>query len=268
MNTQAGVPKIDGAPARAMYEQPFEERIRTLLRMEQLFDRARHAASRKGRWDSFHGAGTILEILDLLNRGDLRGEILKETDGLTNALRRLNHHEGVDPKALEQALARLETIRKRLVDGPTPGRSLRDHEFLAMIRQRLAMPGGTCGFDLPRLQAWMELPANRRLADIEAWLEELEPLESGVNGLLELIRESARPVRESAPRGLYRHHFAEASQSCRMVQIFLPQGSGLFPEISGNRQRFTVRFMQLGSLSGPARPIQEDVDFGIALCQL
>lgn len=268
MNAQASLPRINGAPARAMYEQPFEERIRTFLRMEQLFDRARHTASRKGRWDSFHGAGTILEILDLLNRGDLRREILKETDGLTGALKRLNNHEGVDPGALENALARLDTIRNALVEGESPGKSLRGHEFLSMVRQRLSMPGGTCGFDLPRLQAWMELPAAQRLADLEAWLDELAPLESGVTELLALIRESARPVQESAPGGLYRHHFNEGGQACRMVQIFLPQGSGMFPEISGNRQRFTVRFMQLGTLSGPARPIQEDVDFGIALCQL
>lgn len=267
MNTQTA-PRIDGIPARAMFEQPFTERTRTFLRLEQLFDRAHHAASRKGRWDSYHGAGTVLEILALLNRGDLRSEILKEADRIGQSLRRMADHAAVDTLALEAALKRVEEIRRHLLAGSSPDRALRENDFLTMIGQRLSIPGGTCGFDLPRLQAWMELPASDRLQHVEDWLAQLEPLKQGVCEILALYRESAEPARECASRGFFQHSFQPGAPVCQMLQVFVPEGTGIYPEISGNRQRFTIRFMHLGDLSGQARPVREDVDFGLALCQL
>ncbi|MCP1726118.1 cell division protein ZapD [Natronospira proteinivora] len=255
------------AAARVTYEQPFNEQIRTFLRLEHLFRRARHAVSRQSAWDSLSGAETVLEILALMGRGDVRRALLKETDRLCQALRDYSHHEGVDKKRLNGVLDQLAIVREGLSAGQmSPDRPLRENDFLAMIQQRLSIPGGTCGFDLPRLHAWLEQSAEDRKPDVEAWLEQLSPIEAAVKEVLKLIRGSAQEEPCTAIRGFYRSNLG-GEPNCRMVRVTIAQ-PGLYPEISGNRHRFTVRFLNLGDLAGQADPVSDDVHFGLALCQL
>jgi len=255
------------ATARVVYEQPFNEQVRTFLRLEHLFRRARHAVSRQSAWDSLSGAEVVLEILAMMSRGDIRRELLKEADRISKALRDYSQHEGVDERRLSGVLERLKDVRESLSAGQvSPDRPLREHDFLAMIQQRMTIPGGTCGFDLPRLHAWLEQSADQRKPDVEAWLDQLSPIEDSVKELLKLIRGSAHEQPVTAVRGFYRHTLS-GEPDCRMVRVSVSV-PGLYPEISGNRHRFTVRFLALGDLSGQAEPLAEDVHFGLSLCQL
>ncbi|MEA5444827.1 cell division protein ZapD [Gammaproteobacteria bacterium AB-CW1] len=253
--------------SRIVFEQPFSEQIRTFLRLEHLFRRARHGLSRQSPWDSLSGAETVLEILALLGRGDVRRALLKETDRISQALQDYSHRDGVDETRLAGVLEELRTVRENLGrDQISPDRPLRENDFLAMIQQRLSIPGGTCGFDLPRLHAWLELAADQRKPELAGWLDQLSPLEDAVRELLQLIRGSAVEQPELAKRGFYMQS-PSGSQDCRMVRVVVRE-AGLYPEISGNRHRFTVRFLKLGELAGQAEPVAEDVSFGLALCQL
>lgn len=261
MNAQAG------SVSHITFEQPFNEQIRAFLRLEHLFRRARHAVSRQSPWDSLNGAETVLEILALLGRGDIRRNLLNEASRLSQALKDYSNREGVDESRLIGVLEGLARVREELGAGKlSPDRPLRDNDFLSMIQQRLSIPGGTCGFDVPRLHAWLEQPAEARKPDLEAWLAQLSPLENATREVLRLIRDSAPERDETAVRGFFRQTPGGA-QDCRMVRISVAQ-QGLYPEISGNRHRFTVRFLRLGELAGQATPVDEDVTFRMALCQL
>jgi cell division protein ZapD len=252
---------------RVVYEQPLTEQVRSFLRLEHLFRRARHTLSRQSSWDSLNGAETVLELLALLNRGDIRREILKEADRISHALKDYSNHEGVDETRLTGVLENLRTVREELGAGQhSPDRALRENDFLAMIQQRLSIPGGTCGFDLPRLHAWLEQAPDERKPELEAWLNQLAPIEQGIGELLKLIRDSAAEKPHVAVRGFFRHT-PPSEPRCRLIRVTVNE-NGVFPEISGNRHRFTVRFLHLGDLAGQARPLSEDVHFGLALCQL
>lgn len=256
-----------GTASRITFEQPFNEQIRAFLRLDHLFRRARHAISRQSAWDSLNAAETVIEILALLGRGDIRRSLLKEASRLAQALKDYSNREGVDEARLAGVLSRLDGVREELGAGNlSPDRPLRENDFLAMIQQRLSIPGGTCGFDLPRLHAWLEQSPDERKPDVEAWLEQLSPLESAARELLRLIRDSAPEKEEVAVRGFFRLAPGGASD-CRMVRVIINE-RGMYPEISGNRHRFTVRFLRIGDLAGQATPIKEDVNFRIALCQL
>ncbi|MDQ2069494.1 cell division protein ZapD [Natronospira bacteriovora] len=253
--------------SRVIYEQPLTEQVRSFLRLEHLFRRARHAVSRQSSWDSLCGAETVLELLALLSRGDIRREVLKEADRIARALKDYSNHEGVDENRLSGVLDRLRSMREHLGAGTvSPDRPLRENDFLAMIQQRRSIPGGSCGFDLPRLHAWLEQPADVRKPDLEAWLEQLAPLENGINELLKLIRGSASENSHVAVRGFFRHT-PPSEPPCRLIRVTVAD-YGIFPEISGNRHRFTIRFLAIGDLAGQARPLSEDVSFGLSLCQL
>lgn len=256
-----------GNASRITFEQPFNEQIRAFLRLEHLFRRARHAVSRQSAWDSLNGAETVIEILALLGRGDIRRSLLKEANRLSQSLKDYSDHEGVDEARLAGVLSRLDQVREELGAGNlSPDRPLRENDFLSMIQQRISIPGGTCGFDLPRLHAWLEQAPDERKPDVEAWLEQLSPLENASREVLRLIRDSAPEKPETAVRGFFRLAPGGAPD-CRMVRVIINE-RGLYPEISGNRHRFTVRFLRIGELAGQATPVQEDVDFRMALCQL
>jgi cell division protein ZapD len=51
-----------------------------------------------------------------------------------------------------------------------------------------------------------------------------------------------------------------------MLRIALPADSHFFPEISGGKHRFTVRFLQLTGYSNRPKQTKEDIEFEIACC--
>ena len=63
-----------------VYEQPLNERMRTLLRLEHLFDQTNHALKESSAWDHRRAVSGIIEILSLLERADLKTEFIKEID--------------------------------------------------------------------------------------------------------------------------------------------------------------------------------------------
>ena len=60
------------------YEQPLNERIRTFLRYEQLAERFAYFARQEKPNDSHVALLTLIEIFNLVSRGDLKQELLKQ----------------------------------------------------------------------------------------------------------------------------------------------------------------------------------------------
>ncbi len=63
-----------------LYEYPFNESIRTMLRLEHLFDRLGQLIERDAPVDHHHALGTIFEIMDVGSRADLKSDLLKELE--------------------------------------------------------------------------------------------------------------------------------------------------------------------------------------------
>jgi cell division protein ZapD len=63
-----------------LYEYPFHEGIRTMLRLEHLFKRLALLASRDDAVDHHFALGTIFEIMDVASRADLKSDLLKELE--------------------------------------------------------------------------------------------------------------------------------------------------------------------------------------------
>lgn len=250
------------------YEQPLSERVRTFLRLEHLFDQLLHHAAGRAAWDSRAALLTLLEIQSLLGKGDIRSETLKEMERQTQLLLRLRSRQEVDAARLDNILDTLGRLRGRL-EGQMqqPGRELRDSEFLAALKNRASIPGGACGFDLPGLQQWLNLPAEDRGRDIRHWIDSLDPLSRGLRLVLMLIRESTTPVAETAAGGLYQMTL-DSSHTCLLIRVLLPADSVLYPEISGSRHRFAIRFLHREGVMSRPRQATEDVRFRLACCQL
>ena len=250
------------------YEQPLSERIRTFLRLESLFDQVRHYARGESIWDSRAAIDGLLEILAILGRGDIRSEVMKEMERQTSVLARLKSRSNVDTVRLGNVLNTLELLTKKLGgNGSQIGRELREHEFLSSIRQRSSIPGGTCGFDLPALQHWLNQPAMLRQKTLNKWLEQIDPLWRSVTLLLMLTRESAKPTNELAESGLFQRGL-DSANSCHLIRVAVNEKLNVFPEISGGKHRFTVRFLERTTMDERAKQSERDIPFQLICCQL
>ena len=62
------------------YEYPLNERIRTLLRLEDLFERSRHFIARSDPQDHHMALLTLFEIMEVAGRADLKSDLLQELE--------------------------------------------------------------------------------------------------------------------------------------------------------------------------------------------
>lgn len=249
------------------YEAPLNERIRTFLRLENLFDQYAHAR----RDDSVHGLRAalhgLIDILTLLSRSDYKQEIVKELGERHGALSRLSSREDVDHQALarvldelEQAINGLQNLSTQLV-----GTALRDNEFLLSVQNRFTLPGGTCSFDAPALHYWLHQPRERARRDLDAWFADLEPYREAIALYLRLLRQSTEGERLHAASGMY---VETPKAPYLLLRVLVDRELDAYPEISAGRHRFTIRFMQIRDVNQPARQAAEDIHFLLQRCTL
>lgn len=250
------------------YELPLNERIRTFMRLEQLFARLHAHAGDTSSAASRAALGMILEIMAILGRGDLRGEVLKEMDRQKQILSRLKSRTNIDHGRLDSILDSLNKLKTRLdASDAQVARSIRQNEFLAALKQRSSIPGGTCGFDMPNLQFWLSRPAEHRQEQLQDWIDELDALDRCIRLLLMLLRESAAPTNEIAAGGLFQQTL-NSGGNVHLLRVIVPGETEAFAEISGGKHRFTVRFMKQNHPAERPRQVDEDIAFRLAICQL
>jgi len=250
------------------YEFPLNERVRTFMRLEHLFARVYRHTEGSDPWDSRAALNGLLEILAILSRGDVRSDVLREMERQGQTLARLRNRSNVDSARLGTILESLEKLRGRLdASEAQVGRSLKDNEFLAALRQRSAIPGGTCGFDLPSLQNWLAQPAEERRGQLNRWLEDLGALDRSLRLVLMLLRESAAATNETAENGLFQRSL-ESGTSYQLIRVLLDEGTAIFPEISGGKHRITIRFLDQPDVAQRPQPVRTNVVFQLVCCQL
>jgi cell division protein ZapD len=249
------------------YEHPLNERVRNLLRLEFLFRQAQHCQNADTSWDSRLFVGTLIDILAVLCRSDLKTEIIKELERQQICLGRLRQKSDIDQTQLSGILKHLDVLRGALhaTSGPI-GQELRDNEFLTSIRQRSTIPGGTCDFDLPAYHQWLSRSSEARKADQQRWLESLKLARQGIELLLHLIRNSATPTDELASAGGYQRNL-ETDVPYQLLRITVDSEYPCFVEISGGKHRFTVRFMERTSDDRPQQTTR-NIPFLLACCAI
>lgn len=248
-----------------LYEYPFNERIRTLLRLEDLFDRLSYFLPQADARAHHIALVTLFEVLDVAGRADLKGDLLQELDRQRQTLLGYRNNPAIDPAALENILDTIERASAALV--ATQGKSgqhLRDHEWLTSIRSRTIIPGGTCEFDLPSYHAWQHRPVEQRRHDLDSWAAPLIPLRDCIALVLRLLRESGQHSKHVASTGSYQQMLG--GKSYQMLQVRLSMALGAIPEISANKYMIWVRFTTQDGGDLRPKPYEADVPFELVLC--
>ena len=247
------------------YEYPFNESIRTMLRLEQLFDRLGQLMPRDAPLDHHFALATIFEIIDVASRADLKSDMLKDLDRQKGHLLAYRGNPAISEAALDTVLAKLDHAFSGL--NALPGKAgsvLTSNEFLMGVRSRINIPGGTCEFDLPAYYEWQQHNSAQRRADLMQWISTLTPVAAALNVLLGLLRDAGVPQRVVARGGQFQQSLPQG-KTYQLLRVRLDDGLGMLPEISGHRLMVSIRLMRADA-EGRTKPVTDDQPFELTLC--
>lgn len=249
-----------------IYEFPLNERIRTLLRLEDLYERITHFIDR-GTSDDHHAAlGVLFEILEVAGRADLKADMLQEMERQKRLLSALRNNPEISEDALDAVLDEIEHANDELlaISGKV-GQHLRDNEWLMGIKQRACIPGGTCEFDLPSYHYWLQQDVTLRRNYLKAWLGPLLPIHEGLTIVLKLLRESGKTHHYTAQHGNFQQ--MQGGRMAQMLRISLDDKLPCIPEISANKYALNIRFIA-ANYAARSTLFDQDVPFDLTFCSL
>jgi cell division protein ZapD len=250
------------------YEYPFNERIRTLLRLENLFEKVTYFIEQPG-WREHHVVLLALfEMLEVAGRADLKTDLIQELERQRQSLLAFRNNPEISEEKLSGALYEIEQSSAALL-GMTGkiGHYLRENDWLMAIRSRAAIPGGVCQFDLPSYYYWLNQEASVCQEDLREWVRPLIPLRDGMAIVLRLLRASGSFEPQVARGGFFQ--LSLSGGASQMVRISLEKELPFVPEISANRYALNIRFVRQGG--GPRFRQCDgaaDVPFDLEFCNL
>ena len=248
-----------------LYEYPCNERVRTLLRVEYLFDRLFFFARDQDPHCHQIAMATLFDLLDICERADVRTAVLQDMDRHRSALTALREHPGVDRETLDKLLEEIQSVSAALAGQGRIGQCLRDNEWLASLRGRITVPGGSSPVDMPSYYSWQVKSPEQRLADLRGWIEPLMPLHRAMALILQLLRDAGDARDQQASQGAYQEMLG--GKSFQLLRVWVDPGLGVFPEISANKYVIWVRFSAQDNELKP-QPVGRDVAFRLARCNL
>jgi cell division protein ZapD len=247
-----------------LYEYPFNERVRTLLRLEDLFDKLRYFCGQGHPYCHHTALLTLFEIVEVTSRSDLKGELLQELERHKQSLVVLRNNPQVAQDELGKILSEIDVAQAALnASSGKIGQHLRDNEWLMSVRGRSIIPGGTCEFDLPSYHAWLSRSEAARSEDLHFWVQPMAHFESALAIVLRLLREGAVHSQHVAVQGCFQQMLQGKAHA--LLQVRIAQSLQAVPEISANKYMLWIRFTHTDRDLRP-RPVDRDVEFALALC--
>ncbi len=248
-----------------LYEYPFNERIRTYLRLEHLFLRLTELVARDAALDHHYALTTLFEIMDVGARADLKSDVLKDLDKQKHILDGYRGNPAIAEGVLDEVVNQLDSRFQALNSLPgKAGQSLTENDWLMSIRSRVGIPGGTCEFDLPAYYAWQHKTVDLRRSDLARWTSTLAPLADSIHVLLKLLRDSGAPQKVIANAGQFQQNLPQG-RTFQLLRLTLDASLEVIPEISGNRLMVSIRLMRHGE-DDRLHACSDDTAFELTLC--
>ncbi len=249
------------------YEYPFNERVRTLLRLEDLFDKSAYFVQAEGPLEHHTALVTLFEILEVASRADLKMDLIQELERQRQTLLAFRNNPDISEEALSGALYEIEQSSAALLSMTGKmGQYLRENDWLMGIKSRAAIPGGVCEFDLPSYHWWQHRPAEFRREAIEGWIRPLYPLRDATAIVLRLLRSSGRPKHHAATAGQFQLNLG--GTAAQMVRVSVKVDEPAIPEVSANKYFLNIRFTNPPAGEIKARLTDRDVGFDLTFCNL
>lgn len=248
------------------YEFPLNERVRTLLRLEDLYSRIECFIGRNESADHHAALGVLFEILEVAARADLKSDLLQELERQKKTLSALHSNPAISQAALETILDEIDRASTDLLSmNGKIGQHLRDNEWLMGIKQRACIPGGVCEFDLPSYHFWQHQSAEQRRGYLQEWLNPMLPLYEGLSIILKLLRESGKEHHFTASNGSFQQ--MQGGKVAQMLRINISSTLPCVPEVSANKYALNIRFVT-ADYAAKTTLYDNSVPFDLTFCSL
>lgn len=244
-----------------LYEHPLNERIRNYLKLEQLFTQTSDCLQHSIVTSHNTFFSSIFAILDTLERNDIRGDMIKDLEKLEQNLVIWSQIPDVDSAVIEENLSNTVALSSQLKKASPHWLKLKDDKFLIGLKQRFAIQGGNSHFDLPQLQFWLNQPTKQVEQECQQWLAHLQQINDALKLILRFVRQRAKFETIASDSGFYQ----DSGEGLILLRIKVPCGVACYPTISGNRFRYSIRFMLPCEESG-RKYAKQAITFQLARC--
>ncbi len=249
------------------YEFPFNERVRILLRLEDLFKKVLLHVDTPSQNNHHSALMLLLKMLDIIERADIKADLINELDRQRATMQGMLGNPKIATQILNDTINELgfnaSNLRK---DSTKIGHFLRENEWLMSIKQRSVFPGGVCQFDLPSYHFWLNFSNDRRRSDLDGWISPLIPMFESIKCILHILRGSGETNNYTANDGFYQQMLA-GNKPAQMVKIEVAEDCISFPEVSANKYAVNVRFNISDFIQKPKQS-EDQIDFKMTLCNL
>ncbi len=240
------------------FEHPLNEKTRIYLRVEYLMRQLKVSAQFSDDLQYLLFFRSLFDLLEIFDQIQLKSELAKDIEKQRLSYRSWLNVDGVDQEMLQHVLRDIDTIHGTLMQAERFGQSLKEDRFLSAIRQRFNLPGGACGFDLPALHHWLHLSDEIKTQDSAKWVGALQPLADALEMWLKLARETGMFKSQVATNGFYQSDAEDAN----ILRLSIPLRFGVYPMISGHKNRFAIKFIDFQS----GQACSDDIEFELAVC--
>jgi len=244
-----------------LYEHPLNERIRNYLKLEQFFVQVHSCVNADIHTHHQVFFNALFAIIDTLERSDIKGELIKDLEKLQQNLVIWSQAPDIDSSALESNLRETVALTCQLKANNQTWYQLKENKLLASLKQRFAIQGGNSSFDLPQLQFWLHQPTEQVTPQINHWLSLLAYIENSLALVLKFIRLRAEFQYIETESGF----FQDSGEGLLLLRIKVNQCAQYYPTISGNKFRYSIRFMLPCEKSGRSYSNQA-TKFQLARC--
>jgi cell division protein ZapD len=244
-----------------LYEHPLNERIRNYLKLEQLLVQVHSCVNADIHTNHQVFFNALFAIIDTLERSDIKGDLIKDLEKLQQNLVIWSQAPDINSNALENNLRETVGLICQLKANNQTWYELKKNKLLASLKQRFAIQGGNSSFDLPQLQFWLHQPAEQVSNQIKNWLSLLDNIKNSLDIILKFIRQRSEFTSIETESGFYQ----DSGEGLLLLRIKVNQGVQYYPTISGNKFRYSIRFMLPCDESG-RRYSNQATKFQLARC--
>jgi cell division protein ZapD len=247
--------------ATILYEHPLNERIRNYLKLEQLFAQVDNSLP-ENIIDCHHVFfNTLFTIIDCLERNDIRGDLIKDLEKLEQNLVVWSKYPDIDHNAINKNLQQTVKLSCQLKGNSPQWWQLKEDKLLASLKQRFAIQGGNASFDLPQLHFWLHRKLEKISTDMNQWRALLDQIRDALSLILKFIRQRSDFEKIETESGFYQ----DSGEGILLLRIRIADNAHYYPSVSGNRFRYSIRFMLPCEESG-RRYSNQTTKFQLARC--
>ena len=262
-------PFVSTSDSKIIFEFPLNERFRTFLRIENLLHRWQYYLRSTAKEDHHTAILTLLDIYDFSFRNDVKGDLLSELARYKHALSQYFSSPDVSEEKLNQTILRLVDAYKQIEQSPKFGGSLADNEWLINIKSRLVVSASVCSFDMGFYYQWLQDSEQRRLNDLQEWVQPFAPMFDAVTLLLQLSRNLA--LTKDCVTHSHAYQQPLSGRKFDIMRVEFANTSNYLPDFSANKHVIWLRFAApvvsvRSSAKAMQHTMQEEVAFRLRLC--